>query len=301
VNDISAMSTPVELVVYLAADSPLVSMHARPLTFIEAKFMGKRPERRKEGGATFGTFRFLGGSKTGWLYMPHPGLLDDVARVQYFKELREAKPGLDQVASERLGLQKLVWEFAESRRLQDLNKEAVRLAELPQPTEPTEVQPPEVQPPVPLHPGDVYQGEWYQLAGEDDGEAVRIISARNADGSWQAYTKRHKITKVELDKLVHRISQTGQCICTYTKADDVCRCTAKFSINEADRALAVAEVERRHRVTKRLPPLREDDAVPDCILASEIQEQEDESRSQRQVRARYAAHVGASKRVTKRA
>ena len=174
------MSTPVELVVYLAADSPLVSMHARPLTFIEGE-MGKRPERRKEGGATFGTFRFLCGSKTGWLYMPHPGLLDDVARVQYFKDLREAKPGLDQVASERLGLEKLVWEYAETRRLQDLNKEAVRLAGLPQPTEPTEV-----QPPVPLHPGDVYQGEWYQLAGEDDGEAVRIISARNADGSWQA-------------------------------------------------------------------------------------------------------------------
>ena len=121
---------------YLAADSPLVSMHARPLTFIEGE-MGKRPERRKEGGATFGTFQFLCGSKTGWLYMPHPGLLDDVAREQYFKDLREAKPGLDQVASERLGLEKLVWEYAETRRLQDLNKEAVRLAGLPQLTEPT--------------------------------------------------------------------------------------------------------------------------------------------------------------------
>ena len=87
------MSTPISQLVHLAADSPLGSMHARPLTFIEAKCMGKRPERRKEGGATFGTFQFLCGSKTGWLYMPHPGLLDDVARVQYFKELQEAKPG----------------------------------------------------------------------------------------------------------------------------------------------------------------------------------------------------------------
>ena len=61
----------------------------------------------------------------------------------------------------------------------------------------------------------------------------------------------HEIIKVGLDKLVQRISQTGQCICTYTKADDVCCCAAKFSINEADRALAVAEVKRRHQVIKR--------------------------------------------------
>ena len=112
----------------------------------------------------------------------------------------------------------------------------------------------------------------------------------------QVYTMEHEVIKVGLNKLLHRISQTGQCICTYTKADDVCCCAAKFSINEADRALAVAEVKRRHQVTKRLPPLREEDAAPDCLLALESEEQEGERRAQKRARAQYAGHVAAARR-----
>ena len=80
-----------------------------------------------------------------------------------------------------------------------------------------------------------------------------LESPLRADGVLrrQAYTPEHQVIKVGLDKLVHRISQTGQCICTYANENDVCRCAAKFSINEEDRALAADELQRRHNVTKR--------------------------------------------------
>ena len=67
----------------------------------------------------------------------------------------------------------------------------------------------------------------------------------------QAYTVRHKVIKVTIEALARRVSQTGQCICTYTNENDVCQCAAKFSINEEDRALAADELQRRHNVTKR--------------------------------------------------
>ena len=144
------MSSPVEFV-YLAADSPLVSMHGRPLKFIAAPFMGERPARSKGAGASFGTFGLRDGPKTGWLFIPTLSALN-------LSELQKANPGLDEAASSSLELEKLCWEYAETRRLHERNKEAVRLANLPQPTGPPQVQPP--QPPVAMQPGDVYQGEW---------------------------------------------------------------------------------------------------------------------------------------------
>ena len=149
------MSSPVELV-YLAADSPLVvSLHKRPLEFIAAEFMGKPPKPSKGAGASFGTFGLRDGPKTGWLFIPNPLALGAAARKQYDQELRGAHPGLDQAASERMELEKLCCEYAETRRLHERNKEAMRLADLPQQTGP-----PQVQPPVAMQPGEVYQGEW---------------------------------------------------------------------------------------------------------------------------------------------
>ena len=88
----------------------------------------------------------------------------------------------------------------------------------------------------------------------------------------QAYTVRHKVIKVTIEALARRVSQTGQCICTYTNENDVCQCAAKFSISAADRALAADELQRRHGITKRLPQLREQDSAPDCLAALQAEE-----------------------------
>jgi len=148
------MSSPIELV-YLAEDSPLVSLRKQALKFIAAPFMGKRPQPMKGAGASFGSFQLRDGTKTGWLFIPNPAALDTAARKAYSQELRAAHPGLDQTASERMELEKLCWEYAETRRLSDMNREVVRLANLPEQTPP-----PQVQPPVAMQPGDVYHGEW---------------------------------------------------------------------------------------------------------------------------------------------
>ena len=92
----------------------------------------------------------------------------------------------------------------------------------------------------------------------------------------QAYTVRHKVIKVTIEALARRVSQTGQCICTYTNENDVCQCAAKFSISAADRALAADELQRRHGITKRLPQLREQDSAPDCLAALQAEERAEE-------------------------
>ena len=93
----------------------------------------------------------------------------------------------------------------------------------------------------------------------------------------QAYTVRHKVIKVTIEALARRVSQTGQCICTYTNENDVCQCAAKFSISAADRALAAGELQRRHGITKRLPQLREQDSAPDCLAALQAEERAEEA------------------------
>ena len=93
----------------------------------------------------------------------------------------------------------------------------------------------------------------------------------------QAYTVRHKVIKVTIEALARRVSQTGQCICTYTNENDVCQCAAKFSISAADRALAADELQRRHGITKRLPQLREQDSAPDCLAALQAEERAEEA------------------------
>jgi len=113
---------------------------------------------------------------------------------------------------------------------------------------------------------------------------VRIISAQNSDDKWQAYTMTHEVITVRLDELARRISQSGQCICTYTKVEDVCRCTAKFEINSEDRALAMVEVTRRRQVIKRLRPLHEHDTLPDCIAELEAEEQQATTRAEKRAR-----------------
>ena len=93
----------------------------------------------------------------------------------------------------------------------------------------------------------------------------------------QAYTVRHKVIKVTIEALARRVSQTGQCICTYTNENDVCQCAGKFSISAADRALAADELQRRHGITKRLPQLREQDSAPDCLAALQAEERAEEA------------------------
>ena len=88
---------------------------------------------------------------------------------------------------------------------------------------------------------------------------------------------RHKVIKVTIEALARRVSQTGQCICTYTNENDVCQCAAKFSISAADRALAADELQRRHGITKRLPQLREQDSAPDCLAALQAEERAEEA------------------------
>ena len=210
------MSSPMELV-HLAADSPLVSWRDRDLKFFQAPYMQQCPELEKGEGASFGTFQLREGAKTGWLVIPNPAALGAAAQKAFVANL-SAKPGLDEAALERLELERLCWEYAESRRLREWTAQSWRLG-----GQNLQTVSPQVQPQVRLamQPSEVYQGEWcaparprscsrslsmaihaegasppvcrYQLAGEDDDEVVRIISPPNADGEWQARAPPHTL------------------------------------------------------------------------------------------------------------
>ena len=183
--------------VHLAADSPLVSWRDRDLKFFQAPYMQQRPELEKGEGASFGTFQL---------------------RVGHSQPRRKECVCLDEAALERLELERLCWENAESRRLREWTDQSRRLG-----GQNLQTVSPQVQPQVRLamQPSEVYQGEWcaparprscsrslsmaihaegasppvcrYQLAGEDDDEVVRIISPPNADGEWQARAPPHTL------------------------------------------------------------------------------------------------------------
>ena len=78
----------------------------------------------------------------------------------------------------------------------------------------------------------------------------------------------------------------GQCICTYTHEDDVCRCAAKFSISAEDCAAAAAEFRRRRRVLARLPQLGEEDSSFAGTLDADPQREEQQEQLQQRKRAR---------------
>ena len=80
----------------------------------------------------------------------------------------------------------------------------------------------------------------------------------------------------------------GQCICTYTHEDDVCRCAAKFSISAEDCAAAAAEFRRRRRVLARLPQLGEEDSSFADTLDADPQREEQQEQLQQRKRARSA-------------
>ena len=112
--------------VHLAADSPLVSWRDRDLKFFQAPYMQQCPELEKGEGASFGTFQLREGAKTGWLVIPNPAALGAAAQKAFVANL-SAKPGLDEAALERLELERLCWEYAESRRLREWTDQSRRL------------------------------------------------------------------------------------------------------------------------------------------------------------------------------
>ena len=91
---------------------------------------------------------------------------------------------------------------------------------------------------------------------------VAPLQARRAPAAtWQVYTHDNKVVTVNLTQLSYRVSPSQQCICTYTDANQACRCGAKFSIIDEDRQRAEEVLKmRRAQLAHRSSSLAEEDA-----------------------------------------